>query len=644
MGPEDIVVEKVVDYFSAPKFERLSTRTEYPVQMGVYKGRADVVLLDSDKKVAAIIECKKIGYEGSGPDQLKGYLCATDTPLGVFANETDPAYWTFYENLGQNQFKQIDRPQFEVQVLKKGIIKTLDNLVRGIFRPRSDRPAPGKPPAPKPIGPPAVGPNHPNIVYTGGNQPLQNDNNADFDPSLNGNPYYSEQNGFYWAANHQGIAECVPQHVKHIISHEELEIKSSREQLQAEIDWLVNEKNELQEQKQDYEQKTEQRVQELARKKEELAGLEAQLQALAPPELNLPSVEEHHQDASTQHFNKGINQLGEDKGELEQEIEQKSQELARKKEELAGLEVELESPTQAELNPISAEVTTKQRFSYSQLITGIIAVFFLIPLVAYLFIFYASVVDKAFFLDVASLKEKSQDILNALDIVNPTALFEAFQRPGNPFVMLFPSIFMAVVMITHAFHDFWTQSKRWWLWSVIAFVLLVTLVFDFILAIHISQKIHEVKKLAGLIPETEQWTFRISDLNMWTVIFCGFVVALFVSILYPATIELWKGVRPRQDESKQLEIQIRSERSSTEKRIATLKAEMENLQNQINQLNEKVESTQQKIDELSRQQQETRIKEVKTPIETQIAVLKAEMENLTKLTNSMSKLRTFNGR
>ena len=51
-------------------------------------------------------------------------------------------------------------------------------------------------------------------------------------PSLNGKPYYSEENGFYWAANHQGIAECVPQHIKRIIHHEELEIASTREALE----------------------------------------------------------------------------------------------------------------------------------------------------------------------------------------------------------------------------------------------------------------------------------------------------------------------------------------------------------------------------------------------------------------------------
>ena len=55
-------------------------------------------------------------------------------PEGVFGNETNPADWKFYENLGQNRFKPIDRSQFEVRILKRGIVKTLDNFVRSLFR------------------------------------------------------------------------------------------------------------------------------------------------------------------------------------------------------------------------------------------------------------------------------------------------------------------------------------------------------------------------------------------------------------------------------------------------------------------------------------------------------------------------------
>ena len=524
MRPEDIVVEEVVRYFSTPKFERVSIKTEYPIQMGTDNRRADVVLIDRDGKLAAIAECKKIGYEGSGLDQLKSYLSATDTPLGAFANSKEPDSWTFIENLGRNQFKPIDRSQFEARVLKTGIIKALNNFVRRIFPGRSGGTSQNKshtlsvrPPHPEPSTP-SVSPPQPQsrIAYTGGDQPLQNDNNTDSDPSLNDKPYYSEQNGFYWAANHHGIAECVPQHVKRIIHNEELEIKSSPAQIQAEIDRLMDKKNGLEEQKREREQAIGQSAQELAQKKEELAGLEVQLEAITETELDLPPIEEPHHDAAKQQLEGEISQLHEEKDRLEREIGQKSQELARKKEELAGLEVELETPTQAELNPTSTDVSAKQRFSYS--ITGIIATIFLLPLMVYLFIFYASVVDKAFFLNIESLKEKSQGILNALDIVNPTAFLDAFRSPGNPVVILFPSIFIAFAIVTH---HFWEQRK----WLLLGVILLVTLLFDGILAIQISQKIDEVRELAGLIPETNY-------LNMFTVIFCGFVVSLLASILY----------------------------------------------------------------------------------------------------------------
>ena len=308
MGPEDVVVQEVVRYFSAPKFKRLSTRKEYPVQMGVYKGRADVALIDRDGEVAAIIECKRSGYEGSGPDQLKGYLAATDTPLGVFANETDPADWTFYENQGRNQFNKIDRSRFEARILKRDIIKTLGGFVKSFFQRPPDVSPPTLPP-PADSDPPIICPDPPHIIHIERDQSLQNDNNTDLDPSLDGKPYYSEASGFHWAANHHGMPECVPQHVKRIISDEELRAQFNREQLQSEIDELGNEKNGLEEQKREYEREIGQRSQDLARKKEELAGLEVQLQAPTETELAPAPVETLDQDAAKKRLDAEMGQL-----------------------------------------------------------------------------------------------------------------------------------------------------------------------------------------------------------------------------------------------------------------------------------------------------------------------------------------------
>ena len=152
MRPEELVVQAAVRYFTTHKFARFSKEEEYSIQIGSYRERADIALIDMDGELAAIIECKKVGYEGSGADPLKSYLSATDTPLGVFVNETDPGGWVFYENQGQNQFKQIDRSQFEGRVLKSGVMKKLEKIVRCIFRRRRKvappRPDPGIIPMP----------------------------------------------------------------------------------------------------------------------------------------------------------------------------------------------------------------------------------------------------------------------------------------------------------------------------------------------------------------------------------------------------------------------------------------------------------------------------------------------------------------
>lgn len=645
MGHEDVVVQEVVRYFSTPKFKRFSTETEYAIQIGSYKGRADVALIDTDGALAAIIECKRSGYEGSGPEQLKSYLSATDTSLGIFANEIDPAAWRFYENLGRNQFKPISRSQFEARILKRDTIKRLSNFMQSLFRRQHEESAPIKPPSPESFNLPTNNPDRLNITHIAGDRSLQNDNNTDLDPSLNGNPYYSEASGFYWAANHHGIPECVPQHVKRIISDEELRAQFNREQLQAEIDELVQKKNGLEAQQREYEREIEQRSQDFAQKREELAGLEVQLGAPTETELNPSPVEALDQDDAKQQLDAEISQLREEKDKVQQKIEEKSQNLTRKKEELAELEVQLGAPTETELTPAPESVPqARPRKWYAWLsrvpstIVASVATIVLSFLALYLFIFYASAVDKAFFLHEDKIQQQVEEgtYAGVQDIVNPKALFIAWQKGDqgrNYFVLFFPWVFLAFAL---AFDHFWESGKMRWVIGLGV----VTFVFDVLLAIHISLKIHLARKYIAerMGDPTPTWPGGDDFLDIGTVIFCGFVASLLVSVLYNVTRDRWKQVKQLQPQSKEQEIreiQIRDEKVQRDAQIAVLRTEMENvegeigpLQGEIGRLNEKVRTTQQKIDEWSREQLEGRIRAERSPIEARIACLNVEMETL----------------
>jgi len=135
---EKFVVERVRKYLgqlrqklpvpSSTPTDLYSITTEYTIQIGSSKCRADVVLLKEDlpliwgtatNRLIVIVEAKAVGKAGDGIEQLQSYLCATDTRFGIFAASLDPNKWQYYENHQRNNFQLISRPEFEKRVLRE---------------------------------------------------------------------------------------------------------------------------------------------------------------------------------------------------------------------------------------------------------------------------------------------------------------------------------------------------------------------------------------------------------------------------------------------------------------------------------------------------------------------------------------------
>ena len=123
---EAVVVEAVVNYFSKPEFREFFIETEHKIQMGSDPRRADIVLIDKEGYFIAIAECKKINDVTYGREQLKSYLCATDTQFGIFANKKNPDEWEFYENLRRNRFTpSMERFLFERKIARERTIESI---------------------------------------------------------------------------------------------------------------------------------------------------------------------------------------------------------------------------------------------------------------------------------------------------------------------------------------------------------------------------------------------------------------------------------------------------------------------------------------------------------------------------------------
>ena len=537
MSSEDLVKQKVYEHFTEPRYNRYTVKREHPISFGSKTGVADVVLLDSKKQLAAIVECKGIGYENGGIDQLKSYLSASDAPLGVFANSLDPDGWVCYENLKRGQFREISQSRFETRILRMGPIQALGNLLRRIFRRRPpDNAVDSNPPETSPF-------EHAPYISddtTGGFSLVPNENRIPgserVEPSLDGNPYYSEPNGFNRAAYHLGTAACIPTHIDFIIHEEELTHASVPDAVRTEI----------------------------SDRQDTIAKLESE------------------------------------KRLIEEERERKRSDEQLKRRGLRVLEEKLDAPTEAEFEPPEnndqADNLNRKRTWRNYLGWILPALFGL-----YLIIFYASAIDKAFFLNEEAIRRQilTGEYAGIHDVVNPTAIYEVLKRPPNLLVVLFPIVFLGFAKLAELLLDlivgWWNEYRTRAIVFLAGLLVLVLgiLAFDVILASQISKKIHIARDMISErtggedlgpwpIDPINPFTY---DLEMMTVIFCGFVSATGYSALWCLTAWKWKQIGVATPDRKQLKVwqhRIDNEKIERKAAIVDLKEEVTNLGEKAN--------------------------------------------------------------
>ena len=240
------------------------------------------------------------------------------------------------------------------------------------------------------------------------------------------------------------------------------------------------------------------------------------------------------------------------------------------------------------------EDTSKRRQLKLYPIFGVFCVFLSLAL----YLFYVSALDKAFFstLDISSMEVASYTRLN--EIFDPTVVIKTFRRL-NFWLFVAPCLPLGFALLIHPCVGSVTkgiesgkkfQASIWGL--VIIAILAATFFLDSLLALQISKKIHDSEIILGIV-ETEVWSVTPTDpftwnMNIYIVLFFGFVLSCLLGLFFHFTLEMWKEAR----------MQDRADRNFIEKELSRAKALMKALDEEITRLSENLDNAKKKMEDM----------------------------------------------
>lgn len=196
----------------------------------------------------------------------------------------------------------------------------------------------------------------------------------------------------------------------------------------------------------------------------------------------------------------------------------------------------------------------------SFIIGGVILLF----LTVYLFIFYSSASYSAFF------KQFSLNDIGVTNSIFDAQAITAALKDGFTELLLIltiPFVFLGLGYLIHKFQELKGSGK----YIKIALLVMITFLFDAILAYQITERIYNIHK-ANSFDAIPDYSFALAfnSMNFWMIIFAGFIVYLIWGFVFDFTIESYgkidkikvalheKALRIAEAESflKDLEIQI----------------------------------------------------------------------------------------
>jgi len=154
-------------------------------------------------------------------------------------------------------------------------------------------------------------------------------------------------------------------------------------------------------------------------------------------------------------------------------------------------------------------------------------------LTIYLFVFYSSATYSAFFKEFTL-----NEIGLASSIFDPKAFTIAWRDGFTELLLLLtiPFVFLGLGYLIHKFQEQKDMKK----YGKIALLILVTFVFDAILAYEITEKIYNIKK-ENSFENVPDYSFKLAfqSISFWLIIFAGFIVYLIWGFVFDFVMEAY---------------------------------------------------------------------------------------------------------